>query len=355
MKKKILLCLLFLPAVSKCQITFTGNDLPHAGTQWNTFSDSPPTGITTVTPASSSAQNWNYTNAFSIDDTSAIDFVDPAPLFGYSYFPNSNLAVSIFFFGPINDFFRSDNSGFYLEGEYASFPASTQLKTCTNKLLLPAPITYGTTVYNSSRSIEIEIYDTTSQSPATMHITNETQYFKCDAWGTMSTPFASNVSVLRLRSGVLSTVDSSFIDSSGTATNFVFNLVTSSGPGVDFDIMFICNSQTLLAIASLDSSTNTISNTTLYNSTFTGIEQIKSSAPAFDVYPNPVSGSTLYISTDDHVGKSDYEILNSLSGTVKKGSFNGSFLILEANLTAGIYFVRITNTNGTATKKIVVR
>jgi len=347
--------LFFIPQIALGQITITQNDFPQQGTHWDIYNDNPPTGIVTVSPGSSAPQNWNYSNTFTVDDTSALGFVDPVPLAGSSYFPNSNLGYSLFFFGTISIFFRTDSTGLYIEGQYATFPASTHLTTYTNKLFIPAPVTYGTNVLNTNRTTEIVMYDSTASSPSTMHVIYETTYYKCNAWGTMSTPLASNVPVLRIRSGTVFKSDSLFIDSTGTGTAYVFNSVTNSGPEDNIDHTFICNGQTILASVLLDSTTNTVVSTSYYNSVISGIKSETNVHPSFQLYPNPVSGSTIFISTDDPVTNANYEILNSLSNTVMNGTFNGSFHILETNLTPGIYFVKITSASETTTRKLIVR
>lgn len=71
------------------------------------------------------------------------------------------------------------------------------------------------------------------------------------------------------------------------------------------------------------------------------------------VYPNPVSTGTLYITSDNSVEKAVaiFDILGKQ--VVNTTTINGSVNV--ANLTAGVYIVKVTEEGKTATRKLVVK
>jgi len=71
------------------------------------------------------------------------------------------------------------------------------------------------------------------------------------------------------------------------------------------------------------------------------------------VYPNPVSGNTLYVTSNNSVEKSVaiFDVLGKqvINTTTSNGAVN------VANLNAGVYIVKVTEEGKTATRKLVVK
>ena len=71
------------------------------------------------------------------------------------------------------------------------------------------------------------------------------------------------------------------------------------------------------------------------------------------VYPNPVSGNTLYVTSNNSVEKSVaiFDVLGKqvINTTTANGAVN------VANLNAGVYIVKVTEEGKTATRKLVVK
>ncbi|MBD3723545.1 MAG: T9SS type A sorting domain-containing protein [Flavobacteriaceae bacterium] len=89
-----------------------------------------------------------------------------------------------------------------------------------------------------------------------------------------------------------------------------------------------------------------LANFTLSTQNFNAIDGLK-------VYPNPVSGNTLYLESTANASKQVqvYDVLGKqvINTTVNNNSLN------VANLNAGVYIVKITEEGKTATRKLVVK
>lgn len=93
-----------------------------------------------------------------------------------------------------------------------------------------------------------------------------------------------------------------------------------------------------------------IDNVVLYE----GTASVKNNDIAgLSVYPNPVSGNTLYITSNNSVEKSVaiFDVLGKqvINTTTANGAVN------VANLNAGVYIVKVTEEGKTATRKLVVK
>ncbi|MDT0643428.1 T9SS type A sorting domain-containing protein [Zunongwangia sp. F363] len=71
------------------------------------------------------------------------------------------------------------------------------------------------------------------------------------------------------------------------------------------------------------------------------------------IYPNPVTGGKVYISTTRNLEK-EIEIYNVLGKPVKKLRLRGKELDVSA-LTPGIYILKIEEQNSKATRKLVIK
>ncbi|HET8753597.1 MAG TPA: T9SS type A sorting domain-containing protein [Salinimicrobium sp.] len=71
------------------------------------------------------------------------------------------------------------------------------------------------------------------------------------------------------------------------------------------------------------------------------------------IYPNPVSGSKVYITSEKNMVK-EVEIYNVLGKKVMAARITGKELDVS-ELTPGIYILKISEANTQATRKLVVR
>ncbi len=90
MKKTSFTFMLFLiiSHAGKSQINLSNSVFPAIGTTWISFQDNR-TGVHTITPASGSAQTWNYANAFVVDDTTFTSWKNPSATPYASNFPQA--------------------------------------------------------------------------------------------------------------------------------------------------------------------------------------------------------------------------------------------------------------------------
>jgi len=83
------------------------------------------------------------------------------------------------------------------------------------------------------------------------------------------------------------------------------------------------------------------------------LAQDTSDVPGLKVYPNPVTQGVVYISTDANQPKDI--IIYDVFGTVKLNTSIDQDALYLQNIGAGIYVIRITENNYTATRKLIVK
>lgn len=72
-----------------------------------------------------------------------------------------------------------------------------------------------------------------------------------------------------------------------------------------------------------------------------------------NIYPNPVNGGKVYITSKSGQAK-DIEIFNVLGKRVLSASISGKELNI-ADLTAGVYIIKIREGESTETRKLIVK
>jgi hypothetical protein len=82
-----------------------------------------------------------------------------------------------------------------------------------------------------------------------------------------------------------------------------------------------------------------------------GIDQLNSLDDDVNIYPNPVN-DLLYIASDQHI--KEVRIFNALGALVFQKNDNFNIEKIELNLANGIYFLELSNENGSTQKKILV-
>ncbi|MEY8848829.1 endonuclease [Psychroserpens sp. XS_ASV72] len=76
---------------------------------------------------------------------------------------------------------------------------------------------------------------------------------------------------------------------------------------------------------------------------------VENSLDNFKVYPNPVRGQSVYVSTNESL---NFEIYDILGKAVSKGPLNNGSISV-ANLKAGVYILKLSNGNDIITKKLI--
>ena len=132
-------CLLagFIPALASAQITIDQADLPQAGDEWGIYSDYEGGTAFAPTPGGSSAQTWNYANAFNITGTFGFTWAAPATVQGNVFFPGAGAGVD---FVGISSFYSTTSTGLYNLGSYFGSPDFTATTHVANGLIMPVPL-----------------------------------------------------------------------------------------------------------------------------------------------------------------------------------------------------------------------
>ncbi len=194
MKKFLPLLLLFSSFGSFSQVTLAQWDVANIGFSITQAHDTMPT----VTPGPAGpSQTWNFTNLNNhFQDT--LTFTNPNWLPDGSSFPTSNLAV---LFGATGGaaYLNNSASSFLVLGQVADFgfgPMVVDLNP--DEQLMKWPATFNTTFNNTS------VVDLTLAIPAPPIDSARIKSTKiktslADAWGTVTTPLASNLPCLRVR------------------------------------------------------------------------------------------------------------------------------------------------------------
>ena len=272
------------------QPTITQAHLPVAGHTYTVYTDTIGGAGFTPTAPSSSAQTWDYTNAFTVAITEQLSFVSPAGLPGASLYPMADLATTTTASGyQISAFYDNAVDGLSALGSYFELTdVFTVTNTVTDGVQFPVPLTLGTTLTQTTSSSTLVVYAPGLSLPAELQRFETTGTLTGDAYGTLSTPaWPVGVQVVRVRSQNMMEVDSSFTDASGTGNGpWVFAETNTSGmqtpsydyyrAGVPSFVMSVNNDQT---------------NATYYgNSVSTDIAD-NGSVQAAQLFPNPANGS----------------------------------------------------------------
>jgi hypothetical protein len=329
-----------ITSFSLAQITITQTIYPTAGSAWVAYEDNRQ-NVHTITPASGSAQTWNYVNAFVIDDTSAIGFISAASTPYASQFPAATLAsydaandLTLYFFG--------NSSGFYVDGFYngTAPPPLNSVNLNPDMLLLPVPFTYNNVRNNNAKFEVIQ-----AGPPAIKIVLTIVQQYQCDAFGTLSTPIFSNQQVIRIK--VLQyTVDSTFVDLFGSG-NWTY---LSSNPPSDSAVnyVFVRNASLpiLMEIFANTANHSVSEGAAYYEAGTVAINEPDVNHDLIAVYPNPAVNGVLKFRIEDN--QASELILYDLYGReVYHTSVKGvnSLTVMASHLPAGSYLYKIMDDN----------
>lgn len=74
------------------------------------------------------------------------------------------------------------------------------------------------------------------------------------------------------------------------------------------------------------------------------------------IYPNPVTNGRIFITTDQNSNAKEIEIYDMLGKKVLTTTLNSTTKEINiSNLTAGVYMIKISENNSSATRKLVVK
>jgi myo-inositol-hexaphosphate 3-phosphohydrolase len=90
-----------------------------------------------------------------------------------------------------------------------------------------------------------------------------------------------------------------------------------------------------------------------HSQTIQPLESKSDKIEGLTIYPNPVSNGKLYISTLKNTSK-DVEIFDVLGKKIYASSFWGTSLDIS-KLNSGVYIIKVTENNITATRKLIVK
>ncbi len=342
MSKQHFLLAGLLPAMATAQITFTAADLPQAGDDWGLYTDSDGGTAFAATPPAPFPQTWNCLNAFDGVTSMGLEWSSASSVPGSSLFPTADLGID---HDGFSSFYASDPDGLYNLGGQFPILDMTITDHVTGQLILPVPFTYGNTRTYTHTYVSITVFD--SGDPAMKNVVHGGGSFACDAFGTMMTPaYPSGTEVLRIVETRDATVDSTFIDMSGTGNGPWTYSSTDSQPGNTGHLFIRNGSPGLVADIGQDAGSATYYTATLPDAiaeSGNGVRQLLA-------YPVP--------STDDlvnlPVGGTDIrsmEVVNPLGEMVRRIGVQGTDVVHlgTGSLAPGTYQFRCLDEHGGVT------
>jgi hypothetical protein len=340
MKKITFLFLsLLLVRSSFAQITLTQADLPVIGeslTSHFDYSSSPSQLISS--PGGN--QVWDFSSGWNVAGSVDINYVSPSSLDGAANFPNSTIG---FLFGNTSSFLQSTSSGMFLEGQYTNIPGTgTIIEHHLNDVAIVVPLSYGSNYTFSRTSSRVEIY---SSSPALKRVIIESGNVECDAWGTLTTP-SLTANSLRLRETINQTIDSAFVDSSGTGNNFVVSSVYVRGFQGSYSYTFYKQAPQIMMMAiEADSASGVITLEEYYDQSGSGLD-VLTETPSLRVYPNPVK-DLLHFRNEKQVEAQLY-LYDSSGKECWNYNLSGiqDLTVSSDKFSNGVYFYRLIGRSG---------
>lgn len=340
---KLTAVFMLLPTVALLQPTIQQAHLPQPGHVLTVNLDNQGGAQFIPTAAGAAPQTWNYVNAFGGTTMDQFEFVTPTGLPGAAAFPNATLARPGELIGSqFVSYFSAGPDGFKVEGYYFNEPgSSTVTSTHVNNIQIPVPFTYGTNVNVNAIQTEITI---TPGQPAERHRRYTERSLIGDAHGTITTPeWPLGVEVVRLRYQEFTTVDSLFLDMSGSGNGpWVFQDVeTWESPSVTYNFlragapMFVMDVEDDGSFAAY------------YGSTVTSVAENRK-MPSAQVSPNPTHGPlTIY---PNILGVHQIEILDLTGQMIGSYPIQGAdrLNVMTDSWSAGPYIYRCLDSNGSA-------
>jgi hypothetical protein len=363
--------LVLLAAVAaQAQPTLTQSDIQNAfynQKRLNVYTEySPGTMFNPGTSGNASEQTFDFsdmTNATS-RDTQHQTFVPPAGQPGASNFPDADIALPVVL-SPIPgatitavQYWQLEADGLYLLGQYVHqfYPPFVDTAYVSviypREMLVPLPITYGTT-----RTTRDTIYE---DQEANDFIVSDRMFY-CDAWGDITFPPAA------MPGGMPKTSLISSLRMRTTVTESYYFGGVLSGSGQDMNVLFLAVDGTYLDVEVTDNAyvSGETEVSDLTHGYSVGTTEVREAGPGIPEgytlgqnYPNPFNPTTsvrfgvpeavhVTLKVYDQLGR---EIAVLVDEQLQPGSYDAPFD--ASNLSSGIYVYRLTAGGFTASGKM---
>ncbi|MCU0432031.1 MAG: T9SS type A sorting domain-containing protein [Bacteroidia bacterium] len=254
-------------------------------------------------------------------------------------------------------YFTKNASGLYLNGTYT--PDWNNASIVLEEPYVPAmqvatfPMTYqqtnsGTTYHEITFFVGMDL----GQGWVTDSIrrrTTEEYTYEIDGWGTLTTP-AGTYTVLRQKTTTI-TYDSADYYRADNNT-WLNNLDISQSLSVSYT--FWAAGETFPVAEMLDAGDDGMIDDCIWiTSITTGIEPV-TNGPAVNAYPNPTNGIITLESAGD--ANNTWTLLDLNGRVINAGSIRNTRETLDFTaLAEGVYMLKVENTNGITTKRIVIQ
>ena len=343
-------CLMVLGILAnamKAQITITQSDMPVPGQALVSHNDTAgPTGMVISAPGGN--QVWNYTSGWSIGSTSNLVYQAPSSLNGAALFPTATVGINTTQNGlATNFFYRLTATAFEILGGTLSSSFATSTITFPNgNTAIQLPLSYGQSFSFTRRQVVINSYTIAGFYP--LKISNTTTgTTSCDAWGSLTTP-AGTAEVLRVKTNIISELDSQFVDSTNTGNNWEFSSTSSGAPPYSSYAYYRNGTPSVILNLNADNSSGAVDLSSYSSFTPTGIADIEQGAPMF--FPNPAAN---WLSLINENPENVLVRITDLSGKIVHRCHISGVNIVQINtegLNAGLYLVEVCNANGAVTQ-----
>lgn len=351
MKHLIFSSLVFLIATPTfSQVTITHTSLPQPGDTFAMHYDANPT--INYGTASSSSQHFDFTQLQTDEDKYAAYGITANLPFA-SEFPQSNLYTygpSVIYGGPGASvptgngwmLFRTDINGMDVIG-YKTDNGTNDVSTVEvpPRMLMRTPCTLGTN--ETQDAVWTYMYDAVATDYDTIVKSFSHTVLNCDAWGTISTPVASNVDVVRVNKTTL-VIDSAYIVLNGT-TYWKGEIQRASSN--NFDFYATTKRHPIATVFCNQSGTAYGAEYLFYEDLYNSTENLTSTP--FSIYPNPVKN---VLKINANTTDLSYEIVDINGSIIQAGAVNNN-IIDTKELNAGLYLIRLTSASSFQTLRFV--
>lgn len=364
MKKKLLLFFVIFISVTtvRAQITITGADMPQAGVSVITATDTL-NSVNLGSPGASS-QVWNFSSltpsyysfpTYSLTSTTSYAAAFPVSNI-YTYGPAAFYS-SLYGATPVGSqgmskgymFWESDNTGFSVVGFRADSGAYSNTNILENpkELLIAAPATYGTPVFNNVSRWELPM----NVNPAdadTFYVVRSTKTITADAWGSLTTPFGTFSNVLREHEYRIK-IDSAY-GKMGSVPLYAIELIRDTAN----NYIYMANGIHYPVAIVHANKNNVIKDVEYYDGVYVGINDVAIENNSFSVSPNPSNGQFNLVDKQNKLMNSTYQIINMLGEVIHEDKITDQTTLIDLNKQAkGIYLLNVYTSEGLIKKKLI--